>query len=179
MVVAARICEERTDGGGQAHHSSDVRPAEEHPVVGRPDGDVGTVGEPVDDDRDHREAEAEDEDEQVLRARGSASVGGEVARASARARGAGASAWRACMAIARLLERDDLPVAQRLREHRERVPHRRRDAVVVHRDALLRPDLGDLIKPRHAACARERGWARRMANLLGAGTRRAGRRGGG
>ena len=72
VVVAARICEERTDGGGQAHHSSDVRPAEEHPVVGRPDGDVGPVGEPVDDDRDHREAEAEDEDEQVLRARGSA-----------------------------------------------------------------------------------------------------------
>ena len=70
VVVAARICGERTDGGGQAHHSSDVRPAEEHPVVGRPDGDVGAVGEPVDDDRDHGEAEAEDEDEQVLRACG-------------------------------------------------------------------------------------------------------------
>ena len=82
MVVAARICEERTDGGGLAHHSSDVRPAEEHPVVGRPDGDVGAVGEPVDDDRDHGEAEAEDEDEQVLRV-GSAS-GGEVALARRR-----------------------------------------------------------------------------------------------
>ena len=96
VVVAARICEERTDGGGQAHHSSDVRPAEEHPVVGRPDGDVGAVGEPVDDDRDHGEAEAEDKDEQVLRVRGSAS-GGEVALARRR----GAHGWRsrACSSV--------------------------------------------------------------------------------